>query len=360
MDYKQTNMWKEIQGVPDVFADMYGANVDTISTLIKTIKDSKIKNFVVAARGASKDAVVFFKYMLEIYTSYTVGLSAPSVITLYRGKIDYSNSIIIGCSAKGNSEDVLEVLKKGNEQGAITIGITNAPDSPIGKEAKFTLLCKAGEENSAFAIKSYHSELYLLLWLASGLAGLKYNIFSLKTLRDEIIHVMPQIDALTTLYAQKYKDIKAGFVVSRGLTYTVALETALLLQKTGYINVKGYAGSNFILGPNQMITKDTPVIMFCAKNHGDEELQAMVRADQIKTIEKISTLGAPMLLITNDCVLTGKFNRCQDALINFSTSEEISVFAFTLFGQMLACKISCLVGNNPDKPRPIDLDVEIE
>ena len=69
MDYKQTAMWKEIQQIPDAFANMRAINGQTITSLVKVIKESKIKNFIVAARGASKDAVVFFKYMLEIYTN---------------------------------------------------------------------------------------------------------------------------------------------------------------------------------------------------------------------------------------------------------------------------------------------------
>ncbi len=354
MNYKETQMWKEINQVPEVFSAMYEANEKVMQTLVATIKNSNVTNFVTAARGASEDAVVFFKYMLEIYTNYTVSLSAPSVITLYKGKIDYSNSIVLGCSASGMAEDVLEVIKKGNDQNAITVAVTNNPNSPIAKEAKFVLLCKAGEENGVVAIKTYHSEMYLLLWLASELANSKYNVLSLKNLNKEILHVLPELDQLSTKYAEKYKDMKGGFVLARGLSYAVALETALLIQETCYLDVKGYAGSNFLHGRTTLVSQATPVLMFCAENRGDEELRTMIRADQIKTIEKVLGLGAPILLVTNDCVLTGKFSKCDEALINFSAPEEITIFAFTLFGQMLACKLSCLIGNDPDAPRSLE------
>ena len=147
--------------------------------------------------------------------------------------------------------------------------------------------------------------------------------------------------------------MKSGFVLSRGVTYAIALEATLKLQETCYIQMKGYPGSDFYHGPMAMVNEETPVIIYCAKNNGDEEMQSLVRADQIKLVEKMTSLNAPVLLVTNDCVLTGKFPKCNDALINFSAPEEVMMFAFALFAQMFACKISCGIGNNPDAPRAL-------
>jgi fructoselysine-6-P-deglycase FrlB-like protein len=66
------------------------------------------------------------------------------------------------------------------------------------------------------------------------------------------------------------------------------------------------------------------------------------------------SLKAPVLLVTNDVVLSGKFAKCNDALIKFSVSEEFAMFVFALFAQMFACKISCAIGNNPDSPRALN------
>ena len=118
--------------------------------------------------------------------------------------------------------------------------------------------------------------------------------------------------------------------------------------------MKGYAGSDFYHGPMAMVNENTPVIIYCAENAGDSEMKNLVRSDQIKCIEKMFSLGAPVLLVTNDVVLTGKFLKCNDAFITFSVPEEVCMFAFALFAQMLACKISCLIGNNPDSPRALN------
>ena len=354
MKHTDTLMWKEINQTPRIFSEIQQANAGVMADLVKAIKSGSARNFVAAARGTSDHALIYFKYVLEVNSEYTVGLSAPSVITLYKGKINYSNSIIIGCSQSGKAADVLEVIKKGNEQGAITIAVTNDKESPMAKEAKFHLWCVAGEESSVAATKTFSSQLYIMLWLAAELSENKEQLLYLKNLHTEIQKVLPQIDVLTAKYADKFKDMQSGFVLSRGLTYPIALEATLKLQETCYIQMKGYAGSDFYHGPMAMVNQTTPVIIYCAESTVDAEIKALIRADQIKCIEKMLSLNAPVLLVTNDVLLAGKFAKCNDAFINFSVSEEVCMFAFALFAQMFACKISCAIGNNPDSPRALN------
>lgn len=354
MKHTETLMWKEINETPRIFGEIQAANESVMSELVKAIKQGTAKNFVAAARGTSDHALIYFKYVLEVNSEYTVGLSAPSVVTLYKGKINYANSIVIGCSQSGKAADVLEVIKRGNEQGAITIAVTNDPESPMAKEAKFHLCCSAGLESSVAATKTFSAQLFIMLWLSAELSENKEDLMLLKNLKQEIEKVIPQIDAQTTKYADKFKDMKSGFVLSRGVTYPIALEATLKLQETCYIQMKGYAGSDFYHGPMAMVNENTPVIIYCAENQGDGEMKNTVRADQIKCIEKMISLKAPVLLVTNDVLLTGKFGKCNDALLNFSVPEEVCMFAFALFAQMFACKISCAIGNNPDSPRALN------
>ena len=354
MKHTDTLMWKEINETPRVFGEIQQANADVMANLIKAIKSSNAKNFVAAARGTSDHALIYFKYILEVNSEYTVGLSAPSVVTLYKGKINYSNSIVIGCSQSGRAADVLEVIRKGNEQGAITIAVTNDKESPMAKEAKYHLYCNAGLESSVAATKTFSSQLFVLLWLAAELSNHKEDLLLLKNLKREIEKVIPQIDAATTKYADKFKDMQSGFVLSRGVTYPIALEATLKLQETCYIQMKGYAGSDFYHGPMAMVNENTPVIIYCAENTGDSEMKNLVRSDQIKCIEKMLSLKAPVLLVTNDVLLIGRFSKCNDALLTFSVPEEVCMFAFAIFAQMFACKISCAIGNNPDSPRALN------
>ena len=97
MKHTETLMWKEINETPRIFNEIQNENANVMAELVKAIKDGKARNFVAAARGTSDHALIYFKYVLEVNSEYTVGLSAPSVVTLYKGKINYSNSIIYYC-----------------------------------------------------------------------------------------------------------------------------------------------------------------------------------------------------------------------------------------------------------------------
>lgn len=353
MDYQNTLMWKEINETPRIFGEIQGANEKTMKALVSAIKNGKATNFVAAARGTSDHALIFFKYLMEINTKYTVGLSAPSVVTLYNGNVNYENSVVVGCSQSGKAADVLEVIRRGNAQGAITVAVTNDEESPLAKEAKFHLFCDCKEEKSVAATKTFSAQLFLLSWLCYELADNKADLEALANLKTSIEKVIPQIDELTTKYADMFKGMKSGFVLSRGITFAIAMEATLKLQETCYIQMKGYPGSDFYHGPMAMVNENTPVIIYCAKNKGGKEAEELVRADQVKCVDKMMSLGAPVLLVTTDKALTGKGANCHDAFIDFDVPEEIAMFSFALFAQMFACKISCGIGNNPDEPRAL-------
>jgi len=188
------------------------------------------------------------------------------------------------------------------------------------------------------------------LWLASELARNRDNIHYLKHLKHDVKSIIPQIDEMTTKCAQSFDGVKRGFVLSRGLTYAVALESSLLLQETACIQMSGYAGSEFYHGPLALVADDSPVIVFCAEIEGNEEIQSIIRADQIKLVQKVLSMNAPVILVTNDALLTGRFSKCNDVFINCSVPEEFAIFPFMIFSQMLAVKLSAKRGRNPDMP----------
>ena len=89
MNHTDTLMWKEISETPRIFGEIQDVNKAVMAELVQDIKNGTATNFVAAARGTSDHALIFFKYVLEVNSKYTVGLSAPSVVTMYKGKINY-------------------------------------------------------------------------------------------------------------------------------------------------------------------------------------------------------------------------------------------------------------------------------
>ena len=356
INYTDTLMWKEINETPKVFSNIIPFNEETINKIVKEIKNKKITNIYAVARGTSDHALIYFKYAVEIMCGIPVALGASSIVTLYNGAINLKDSLVIGCSQSGKAADVLEILKKANSQNGFTVAVTNDTESPMAKEAAYHIYCGAGAEKSVAATKTFNAQLYALLYLAAKMSG-NSNIEKVLSVMDKKAeNDLPLINNLAGRYAEKYKSMKSGFVLSRGVTYAIALEATLKLQETSYIQMKGYATSDFFHGPMAMVSETTPVIIYAPRyNFTDKSLAENFFNDEVKGIEKMLSLKAPILLVTDDKKLDEKYSGiCDTALIPESENEFFSMFNFALFAQMFACRVSCGIGNNPDSPRALN------
>ncbi len=353
MDYRETLMWKELNQTPEVIVNSIKNNVKALDDIAKAFSNRKIFNVYVVARGTSDHALIFFKYLTEIKYGIPVTLGAPSVITIYNGKLDLSESMVIGCSQSGEAADALSVLKRANSQGALTVAITNYENSPMAKMANYHLFLAAGEEKSVAATKTFSAQLAVLLCLADKLSKEKTSCEEINVAARELKDNIEKIDIQTAIFADKYKDIKDGFVLGRGFAYPLALESALKLQETSYIAIKGYATSDFFHGPMAMVNEGTPIV-FYAPLYENELLAANIFNDEVKGIDKMLSLKARVLIVTDDRKISEKYNNLCDIAFIPEGNKHYSVFAFVLFAQMFANKISCLIGNNPDSPRALN------
>ena len=87
---------------------------------------------------------------------------------------------------------------------------------------------------------------------------------------------------------------------------------------------------------------------------GSAELAAAHVANVKRCLDKLTSLKADVTLVTDskayDCY---KGAAHIDEFAPFGDENE-AMFAFALYAQMLACKISCAIGNNPDSPKSLN------
>ncbi len=353
MEYLNTQTWKEINQTQESFENIIKNCDEKIKSVAQKIKDFKPAHIVLTGRGTSNHALLFFKYLCEIYTPYVISLSSPSVITRYGGNIDYNNCVVIGCSQSGKAQDCIAVLEKAKKQEALTVAITNDEQSPMAKKVNEHICLFAGEEKSVAATKTFNAQLFVLSRLAAYLSNDEYLLQILNALPKKYQTVFESVDKATSLFAPELIDEKSGFILSRGITFPIALESALKLQETCYLQMKGYAQSDFYHGPMAMVSESTPIVFYCAKHHG-RKIYGEFFQDQIEGIDKIGSLGKKLFLVTTDENIYEKYhNELTTFYIPQIEDELTSSFAFALFAQMLACKLSCLLEKNPDEPRAL-------
>lgn len=335
-----TFMEQEIRQQPQVLERCRQENASKIQELTEILRQRDISSIILAARGTSDHAAIYGKYMLELLIGIPVSLAAPSVFTLYGGKMKLENSLVIGISQSGKAADVLEVLHQARAQGALTVSITNDEDSEMAKCAQYHLFCSAGVEQSVAATKTFTAQLYLLAHLAAAWAQDTALLKALTEVPEGIAQTLRQWEAIEHLVL-RFRFMEEGFVLARGLNYPIAMESALKIQETCYVRARAYAASDFHHGPFAMIEKDMPVIVYAP--------QGPTTGNMVQMVEKLKEAGAEVVVVSDD-EDTGAMGEVW-IRIPAAGSDMISPFYNAVIAQMFACNLAGLKGLNPDVPR---------
>lgn len=336
-------MWEEILQQPEVLKKTVEVNEKVIDKLIQDIKEREIASVIIAARGTSDHAAVYAKYAIETLIGIPVALAAPSVFTMYNRKLAMKNSLVIGISQSGKAADVIEVVKAADQQGAITMSVTNFVDSPLAAASKYHLFCSTGVEQSVAATKTFTATVYLLINFIAKWAQNKELLAELKNAPELMEKVFSQADAIKEL-VQRYRFMKECFVLARGINYSIALEAALKIQETTYVRAKAFATSDFHHGPFAMVERDTPVIVYAPEGPSSKDILEM--------INKLRESNADILIVSND----DEILKLGDSGIKIpkGCSDYVSPLINVTVAQMFACNLSLLKGLNPDSPRGLN------
>lgn len=338
-----TQMWKEILEQPIAIERCFEKNTQVIKDIVKTVKDRNINQVVLAARGTSDHAAVYGKYVIELLLGIPVSLAASSIYTIYQGKLNLGNCLVIGISQSGKAADVLEVVRSAKICGAVTVGITNNADSEIAQESDFFLNCEAGVEKSVAATKTFTTQIFLLASLAAEWADnqeMKNEIYQIPDRISQVFEVSGAIESKV----ERYRFMNECFVLARGINYAVSLEAALKIQETTYVRAKAFATSDFQHGPIAMIEREIPVIIYAPDGPSLKDVSSMInkmRSEQMETI-----------------VISNRKDMLDLGTTAFSIPETsndiISPFFNVIVAQMFACKLALAKGLNPDAPRGLN------
>lgn len=333
-------MLAEIFEQPQIIRRVSEENEHLLEEIVTDLRRCNITNVVIAARGTSDHAAIYGKYVIEYCLGIPVSLAAPSILTIYKKSIDYRHSLVIGISQSGQALDVLEVLQQAENQGAFTISITNFNNSPIAKAAKYHLYTNAGVEESVAATKTFTSQLAMLSLLAAKWSENSDVCSQIKKTPDYIKKVL-ELESDIENAVQKYAYIEDCFVLSRGINYAIALESALKIQETSYVKAKGYSISDFQHGPFAMIDERTPVLLYV--------LQGPSYNDGLKMLDKLEKSRAEIVLITDDKQLQNRGS--ISFVLPYAGCDIVTPLFSVVFTQIFACKLALVKGRNPDSPR---------
>ncbi len=253
-------MLEETRRQPETLSRILEHGLQDTCALQARFQAARPRFIVIAARGTSDNAAQFGRYLIEITTGIPVSLAAPAIITLYQSAMDLREVLVVGISQSGESTDTNAVLAHARERGAVTVGITNEPKSALAQTAEFTLLVRAGKEESVAATKTYTGQLMVLYLLAAALGG-SVDPDHLRVVPEWVEAVLGREEQIAAA-VERYRFMTGAVTVGRGLNYANALEFALKLKETCYVLAEGFSAADLMHGPIALMERGFPVFVF--------------------------------------------------------------------------------------------------
>ena len=239
---------EEIFEQPAVLHNWLDTQLARTQRIAEAIRQHDIDYVFLAARGTSDHAGVYAQYLWGSLNRLPVAFAAPSLFTLYQGWPRLERALVVGVSQSGQSPDVVSVLAEGRRQGAVTLAITNAPNSPLSQAAEYALDVNAGPERAVAATKTYTAELMAIATLAAAISDEEDKLAALWRMPHAVANAL-ELDATIEQIVAQYKEMDRCVVLGRGYNYATAQEWALKLKELAYVLADPYSAADFQHGP---------------------------------------------------------------------------------------------------------------
>ncbi len=267
-------MFQEAAEAAGAVARQLTNNQALLTQTAKRLRDSNPQIIFTCARGSSDHAATFGKYLFESLLRIPTVSQAPSMASIYGGVfLHMAGQPFIVISQSGKSPDLLLSAKAAKKAGAIVIALVNDTASPLAKMAEIVIPLYAGPEKSVAATKSYIAALAALVQLAA--AWTQDN-----SLRSAC-HNLP--DALSAAWeadwssaVELFVDSSSMFVLGRGLSLSIAQETALKLKETSGIHGEAFSLAEVAHGPMALIKQGYPLLVLPPSDDGATGLPEMI------------------------------------------------------------------------------------
>lgn len=337
---ENSHLYKEINQQPQVLQAMMDKELPAIKQIAATVKAKSADYVMIAARGTSDNAARYGQYLFGAVNRLPVALASPSLYSIYKTPPDLKNGMVIGISQSGKSPDIVSVLREAGRQGAITVAITNFPDSDLAKAAEHTIELHAGLEQSVAATKTYTTQVMAIALLSAALAENNEMLDVLTKVPAQMEQTLKLSDSIATA-AERYRYMKACVVIGRGYNYSTAFELSLKIKELNYVMADPYSSADFMHGPVALIEQAFPAIIVAPSG--------VMLPEIIEFVKEVKSRGAEIVAISDDEEMLG-LGRTAFRM-EVTVPEWASPLLNILPGQLLAMHLAHVRDYDVDKPR---------
>ncbi len=330
----------EIFEQPQTLQRLLDTQTTHVEQIARAICQREVDYVFLAARGTSDHAGLYAKYLWGASNRLPVALATPSLFSIYGKPPVLKNGLVLGISQSGQSPDIVGVVAEGRRQGAPTLAITNAPDSPLAEAAEFVIDIGAGDEKAVAATKTYTAQLLAVAMLSAALAEDSDRWAALQRVPEM---VQQALDLCTTIEqaTERYRYMESCVVIGRGYNYATAFEIALKIKELTYVLADPYSSADFQHGPVAVVEHGFPVIAIIPEGEIAGELLDFLRQLREREAELvvISPLDEALALAHTPLPLPA------------GMPEWLSPLVAVAPGQLFALGLTLAKGFDPEHPR---------
>jgi glucosamine--fructose-6-phosphate aminotransferase (isomerizing) len=333
-----THLEREIAEQPQMLRRLLDEEQAHIAIIVRAIQNFDPAFIHIAARGTSDNAARYAQYAFGIEAQLPVALAAPSIHTMYNKQPSLGRALVIAISQSGRSEDVRQVVDDARSQGALTVSITNEPDSPVAQVAEHHIWLRCGEEQAVAATKTYTSQLMSIAMLVTALTGRADMASALATIPDRMTATLERAQSVVG-WVQRYRYAQQFAVIGRGYNYCTAFEIGLKVKELNGLTCEQYSEADFRHGPIAMVQQGFPVIVIAP--------QGSTYPLMLDLLDKLKERGAERIVIADAQHLPpGE----QYLALPPGLPEWISPICAVVPGQHFAMRLAEAKGYSLDQP----------
>ncbi|MBQ5949369.1 SIS domain-containing protein [Massilia sp. ST3] len=327
-------MLQEALSASECVALQLSQDQDRYAELGRTLRSTSFHSAVTVARGSSDHASSYLAYLIMARMGRLVTSLPMSLITLYKSPLITRDTLAVSISQSGQSPDVVEPIRYFRDGGATTVALVNDAASPLAQAAEWAMPLHAGKEQSVAATKSFITSLVagarlVAEWqddpeLKAGIAALPESLA-----RAAEADWSPALEVLAPA--------RNIMVVGRGISFPIALESALKFKETSALQAEAFSGAEIKHGPMALIEEGYPLLIFATRGPAQAGLVAL--ADEMRG------RGARVLLAAPDDVASRDLTLPTAAIPDLDPIAAIQAF------YVMAAHLSKARGLDPDRPR---------
>lgn len=326
-----------------------------------------VEQIQILACGTSWHAGLVGKHLLE-------QLAGIPTTVQYASEFRYSPSPItahtltIGVTQSGETGDTLTALELEKTRCSDLdptrqprlLGITNRPESSLGRLVPNLIETHAGIEIGVAATKTFVTQLVAFYCLAIDLAYQRQTqtpaqigelVAGLRQLPALIEVILESQERYIETLSHEFSDTQDFIFIGRGINFPIALEGSLKLKEISYIHAEGYPAGEMKHGPIALLDAKVPVVAIAVPGNVYEKVLANAQEAKARDARLIgvTVMDDPEAALTFDDVLP--IPAIPDIL-----SPILTVIPL----QLLAYHIAARRGLDVDQPRNLAKSVTVE